>query len=913
VFLLLHDQRGWRSSDKFVSQQQQNVLVKRGNFLQIDNFHCFDPEKTVSVTLSVLEYQGTKITSLLKELASITRAQLQLLKNVVNLDKRCQIVEAGHHVVNVGDKVLYDPPRNPGHVLSQVRYVGCVPEMAPNGHLLGLEVIEPGWFQGRDGRQYFDCDTGRGVFCDIGCVTPVSGNVGKITSMMEQNNNFDVWNQPVLNITLSERNNQAGPTLQQPSNSLRMIHNDLRGLFLQTTESESENKESFKPRISPENITRPSVSGVSVHSGGSRTRKDSDQFSWDPNSKRSNSKSTSAKKNSNGSIRSEGDAWTRDVFDQRGCSPPSSNSSSSLVLKHGNNFYNPSDYSDARNEGGDYSDRDTPIRDSFLTPVTNEENLTWSQRLSSSVSRQPQSSSSPRQDQILVDIGDQIQRPEPSPSPPVQFVEIFSHESEQIVAVGSMVQLETEAGDKMCGVVRYCGDYPQRPGHWVGVELEDEVRGGSNGWTQNGQLFTCAPGKGVFVPYTHVIPDPRFKESLPPPVLGQDFGPVDSPIVSGFCPPHSTVESVSSICGRNKGIQGHQNSCYLDATLFAMFSFTSVFDSLLYRPRGPGDISRYDEVQQCLKEEIVNPLRKGLFVRADKVMRLRTMLDNLSDVKGLMDQEKDPEEFLSSLLTQVMKVEPFLELSSGQTAHHYQILVDKDPNISVPTVQDLFDQSFGTSSCRVKLKRAPSVLILQMPRFGRQFKLYDRILPSELLDVTDVIMSTPRQCVICGVLAEYECPACYGSHLSGLASTAYCSACLQRTHQHKQRRGHKQEKLERPPGWTKQLQQPIPRIYMELVAVVCIETSHYVSFVRCGDTPQAPWCFFDSMADRKGEQNGYNIPELTPASDIEKLMSETFAEELKGNPKMQLGEQAKRLVSDVYMCIYQSPDVKMYR
>ena len=39
---------------------------------------------------------------------------------------------------------------------------------------------------------------------------------------------------------------------------------------------------------------------------------------------------------------------------------------------------------------------------------------------------------------------------------------------------------------------------------------------------------------------------------------------------------------------------------------------------------------------------------------------------------------------------------------------------------------------------------------------------------------------------------------------------------------------------------------------MELVAVVCIETSHYVSFVRCGDTPQSPWCFFDSMADRKG-------------------------------------------------------------
>ena len=31
------------------------------------------------------------------------------------------------------------------------------------------------------------------------------------------------------------------------------------------------------------------------------------------------------------------------------------------------------------------------------------------------------------------------------------------------------------------------------------------------------------------------------------------------------------------------------------------------------------------------------------------------------------------------------------------------------------------------------------MLILQMPRFGRQFKVYDRILPSQILDVTDVI------------------------------------------------------------------------------------------------------------------------------------------------------------------------------
>jgi len=39
---------------------------------------------------------------------------------------------------------------------------------------------------------------------------------------------------------------------------------------------------------------------------------------------------------------------------------------------------------------------------------------------------------------------------------------------------------------------------------------------------------------------------------------------------------------------------------------------------------------------------------------------------------------------------------------------------------------------------------------------------------------------------------------------------------------------------------------------MELFAVICIQTSHYVAFVKSGSGRQAPWLFFDSMADRKG-------------------------------------------------------------
>ena len=42
-------------------------------------------------------------------------------------------------------------------------------------------------------------------------------------------------------------------------------------------------------------------------------------------------------------------------------------------------------------------------------------------------------------------------------------------------------------------------------------------------------------------------------------------------------------------------------------------------------------------------------------------------------------------------------------------------------------------------------------------------------------------------------------------------------------------------------------------VYLELFAVVCIKTSHYVTFTKCGSVADEKWVFFDSMADRQGE------------------------------------------------------------
>ena len=58
-----------------------------------------------------------------------------------------------------------------------------------------------------------------------------------------------------------------------------------------------------------------------------------------------------------------------------------------------------------------------------------------------------------------------------------------------------------------------------------------------------------------------------------------------------------------------RGIQGHHNSCYLDATLFAAFAFSFVMDSILLRPRNEKDIDEYENVQTVLRNHIIYPLR----------------------------------------------------------------------------------------------------------------------------------------------------------------------------------------------------------------------------------------------------------------------------------------------------------------
>ena len=88
-------------------------------------------------------------------------------------------------------------------------------------------------------------------------------------------------------------------------------------------------------------------------------------------------------------------------------------------------------------------------------------------------------------------------------------------------------------------------------------------------------------------------------------------------------------------------------------------------------------------------------------------------------------------------------------------------------------------------------------------------------------------------------------------------------------HLHKLRAKHQPQKICVPEGYVEYhsyqknltgTNPSISRDKMELFAVVCIQTSHYVSFVKCGTGKDAPWVFFASMADRMGN---YYIAYLT--------------------------------------------------
>nr|XP_009860718.1 ubiquitin carboxyl-terminal hydrolase CYLD [Ciona intestinalis] len=472
------------------------------------------------------------------------------------------------------------------------------------------------------------------------------------------------------------------------------------------------------------------------------------------------------------------------------------------------------------------------------------------------------------------------------------------------------------------GVVKWTGYLPRDEDLSVGLELDNPVPTLTDGTYNGVRIFETQPGHALFVRPEDCAVDPRFysdakqSHSNMQSVASRNFGDFKAPCIPGTVAPPKTLQA--NMVGKGKGIQGHQNSCYLDSTLFSMFAYSYCLDTILFRSKRPGDLPQYEQVQKVLKENIVNPLRKTNFVRADMIMKLRELLDELGSVSGLTNEEKDPEEFLQTLLNHVFKAEPLFELRQGnddhiQECYFYQIFLDKDEKMVLPSTQLLIEQSF--LACDLKFREVPVCLILQMPRFGKDYKMYNRVRPSLTLDITDMLEKIPRSCTVCGGLAEFECKQCSVERSMQEHISSYCVQCAKRCHQHPLRRQHNYQKIEVCDEYKSFISQegeaPVERQILDLYAVVCIETSHYVSFAKCGSGRNAKWCFFDSMADRVGEQSGYNIPEITYCENFEKWL-ETDQHKLLEMEQKEMPEHMRRLLCDAYMCLYQSSEMKRF-
>ncbi|XP_070707407.1 ubiquitin carboxyl-terminal hydrolase CYLD [Pempheris klunzingeri] len=470
--------------------------------------------------------------------------------------------------------------------------------------------------------------------------------------------------------------------------------------------------------------------------------------------------------------------------------------------------------------------------------------------------------------------------------------------SQSPLEVGSTVEVVSNSGITVYGVVQWLGVPEGKAAEWAGIELDYEVSGCSDGKYGSQRYFTCKGNRALFVPVTKCSPDGRFASTS----AGKEAPkPTETPPVPPFedseedAPPIPESEALSLLEGRMKGIQGHINSCYLDAALFSLFSSSVTLDNICQKPADT------EQPITCTLRKIVNRLRRQGFVPAESVMNFRKQLG----CDTFRTEEKDPEEFITVLFQKVLCMEPLLRLRSrretSQGAYTFQIFLEKEQMGQMPTVQQLLDTSCLSGD--LKFEEMPSCLMVQMPRFGNKYKMFSHIIPSTELDLTDLLYNSPRECFICGHLAEYECLQCLTDRkLQPGSIKQFCTTCNTQVHSHPLRQDHSPKALTVPADSGT----PVLRHMMQLFAVLCIHTSHYVSFVKYGPDPHS-WLFFDSMADRCGDdQHGYNIPEIRACPELGDFLSQPEEELARANPS-HAPELVRRLLCDSYMFLYQNP------
>ena len=300
------------------------------------------------------------------------------------------------------------------------------------------------------------------------------------------------------------------------------------------------------------------------------------------------------------------------------------------------------------------------------------------------------------------------------------------------------------------------------------------------------------------------------------------------------------------------------------------------------------------------------PLRKEGFVRADQILLLRHKLDEAGVVDGLLEREKDPEEFLTCLLQHVLNVQPYLKIrgARNEDGFFFQIFTHRRPHINLPTVQLLLEHAFRED--KLMLAEVPQFFLIQMPRDGKHFRLYPHIVPSLMLDISNITQSVySPKCVLCSRLADFRCEECEKSELYDPRRVYidYCSDCS---------KYHKLQTKHIPTQLTIKPKQQQDAAQMKLFAVLTIEIAHYVCFAKCGANPH-DWVMFDSMHDRIEESlSSRNVPNVVHLPDLEDWLAdpEKLCKVSDRDAKKTVPDYIWRLTHDVLQGIPRTTNAK---
>ncbi len=140
------------------------------------------------------------------------------------------------------------------------------------------------------------------------------------------------------------------------------------------------------------------------------------------------------------------------------------------------------------------------------------------------------------------------------------------------------------------------------------------------------RYFQCDHGKATFYPVARLLSDQRFADSAPAHGFSTQAGNrvlivnvITLFIASTIALQVPFEENVDQTAvpdprhymGDQKGIQGNQNSCYLDSSLFGLFALSDIFDEMFLEVvhSTTSDINR-QAISNMLWKGIVNPLRK---------------------------------------------------------------------------------------------------------------------------------------------------------------------------------------------------------------------------------------------------------------------------------------------------------------